>query len=291
MVILGESGAPSDCVDAFGLTERNYLAVARAAPADRSATLARVIEADIIPRLMIARERAPDRPPPVAARRLEVEPADIDEFAAMMVALDLRLATSVVSRALERGVAVETVLLDLLAPTAQRLGQMWVDDELTFTDVTVGLCTLQNLLRTVTAGDVVEPGTSHDGQVLVAATPGEQHTFGVLMLETLYRRAGWDTVGMPLAEAPEICAAVKRRDFVIVGFSLARESALGELSDLIGKVRAAARNPDLLVMVGGRVFNDDPALVRRVGADFTARDGREALIASRTAVCSRMRTH
>lgn len=291
MVILDEAGAPAECADVFGMPERDIRAMARAAPADRSATLARVIEADIIPRLMVARDSGHGRRSVSEAPVFEVDAEDIDAFAAMMVALDLRKAGIVVARALGSGVPVETVLLELLSPTAQRLGQMWVDDDLTFTDVTVGLCTLQNLLRSVTTGDAVEPRPLIDGRVLIAATPGEQHTFGVLMLESFFRRAGWDTVGMPLADACDICAAVSRRDFAIAGFSLARESAIDDLAQLIDEVRAASRSKTLLVMVGGRVFNDDPALVRLVGADLTARDAKEALIASQSAVCSRMRTH
>lgn len=288
-MVLDEAGAVADCMSAFGSAERELLKVARAAPAQRSATLARVIEADVIPRLMLARGLQPT--PPTTRRALEVHEQDIDDFAAMMVALDLRRANVIVASAIESGVDLETILLDLLAPTAQRLGQMWVDDEMTFTDVTVGLCSLQNVMRSLAAGDLAEPKTMIDGRVLVAATPGEQHTFGVLVLETLFRRAGWDTVGMPLADSDEICAAVSRRDFVIVGFSLARESALDELARLIRDVRAASRNETLTVMVGGRVFNDDPGLARRIGADLTARDGREALIASNNVVCSRVKTH
>lgn len=267
--------------------ERDLLVYSRGAPSQRSSALAQVIEADIIPRLLIARGGVV---PEVAGSRLEADADDIADFAAMMVALDLRKANLVVSGAIGNGVSVESVLLDLLAPTAQRLGQMWVDDDLTFTDVTVGLCTLQNLLRSVTAGDH-EPSTVVDGRILIAATPGEQHSFGTLMLETMFRRAGWDTIGMPMSDAREIRSLVSRRDFAIVGFSLSRESAIDELTALIEEVREASRNPRLVVMVGGRVFNENPALVRRVGADMTACDGRAALVASNNVVCSRMRTH
>lgn len=286
MVILDRADTIFGAPEAFG-SEPDVLVFSRGAPSQRSSALARVIETDIIPRLLLSRGGvAPSRPP----ARLDVEPDDIADFAAMMVALDLRRAHLVVARALDGGVPVETVLLDLLAPTAQRLGQMWVDDDLTFTDVTVGLCTLQNLLRSVTAGEP-EPEAVVDGRILIAATPGEQHTFGVLMLEAMFRRAGWDTVGMPMADVAEIRAMVSRRDFSIVGLSLSQESSLGELAALIADVREASRNPALLVMVGGRVFNEDGSLFRRVGADMTAADGRAALVASHDAVCSRVCTH
>lgn len=286
MVILDGAEIPFGATEAFG-SERDLRAFSRGAPDHRSSALARVIEADIIPRLLIARGGLAVEAP---ASRLDVDAEDIDGFAAMMVGLDLRKANLIVAGALDNGVTIESVLLDLLAPTAQRLGQMWVDDEITFTDVTVGLCTLQNLLRAVTVGEP-EPSEVVDGRILIAATPGEQHSFGALVLETMFRRAGWDTVGMPMSDAVEIRAMVARRDFAIAGFSLSRESALDDLATLIEEVRAASRNPKIVVMVGGRVFNDDPSLVRRVGADLTARDGRGALVASRDAVCSRVRTH
>ncbi len=286
--MVNQAFAPAECIEAFGASSRELLTVARGAPINRSAALARMIETDVIPRLMLARG-ADDAT--AAATVFDVDAEGIQEFAAMMVALDLRKAHMVVSRALDAGVTVESVLLDLLAPTAQRLGQMWVDDDLTFTDVTVGLCTLQNLLRGVTAGDAAEPKRVFDGRILVAAAPGEQHTFGVLMLETMFRRAGWEAVGMPLCDLDEIRAAVSRQMFSVVGFSLSQESALGELATLIGAVRAASMNRKIVVMVGGRVFNDAPDLVRQVGADLTAQDGRGAVIASENLVCSRVRTH
>lgn len=255
---------------------------------NRSATLARVIEADIIPRLLLATGRQPAEGP---TRALEVERTDVDAFAEMMIRLDLARANFVVAGALANGVSIETVLLELLSPTAKRLGEMWVEDLCSFTDVTVGLCALQSLLRSLTSGDAIDPKTMHDGRMMIAATPGEQHTFGVLMLETFFRRAGWDVVGMPLSTCDEILAAVGRKPFAIVGFSLSRESALGELTDLIKTVRKTSANSELSVMVGGRVFNDNPKLVRAVGADLTAADANRALVASHSVVCSRMQTH
>lgn len=262
--------------------------VAKSAAPNRSATLAQVIEADIIPRLLLATGRQVVQAP---AKALEVDADDVDDFARMMIGLDLARANLVVAGAIARGVALETVLLELFSPTARRLGDMWTDDLCSFTDVTVGLCALQSLLRSLTCGEVVEPQIMHDGRALIAATPGEQHTFGVLMIETFFRRAGWDVVGMPLSTGDEILAAVGRKSFEIIGFSLSRDAAVRELRDLIGAVRRSSANPQISVMVGGRVFNDDPGLVEAVGADLTAADANRALVASRNVVCSRVQTH
>jgi MerR family transcriptional regulator, light-induced transcriptional regulator len=262
--------------------------VARTALPNRSATLARVIEADVIPRLLLASGRTNEAP---AASSLHVEPQDIDDFARMMIEIDLAKAGIVVSRALAQGVALEAVLLQIFSPTAKRLGEMWTDDTCSFTDVTVGLCALQSLLRSLSSGDIVEPRALTGERILIAAAPGEQHTFGVLMLETFFRRAGWDVVGMPLAMRDELLASVSRKSFGMIGFSLSREDALADLGDLIADVRSASANRGLIVMVGGRVFNDSPELVRAVGADTTASDADEALIASQHLLCSRVQKH
>lgn len=287
MVNLDEPGA---CLrhDPLMLACSEAARVAKTALPNRSATLAQVIEADVIPRLLLTSGRS-SKAVPISG--LDVEPQDIDDFAHMMMAIDLAKAGVVVSKAMDRGVALETILLEIFAPTARRLGEMWVDDTCSFTDVTVGLCALQSLMRSLSSGDIVEPRVLTDARVLIAAAPGEQHTFGVVMLETFFRRAGWDVVGMPLAMREDLLASVARKSFNIVGLSLARDDALDELGELIAEMRSASANRSLVVMVGGRVFNDAPHLATAVGADTTASDAQQALIASQHLLCSRVRTH
>jgi methanogenic corrinoid protein MtbC1 len=287
VVSLDETRIRSNC-DPLAAASEDAGRMAGEAPHNRSATLAQMIEADIIPRLLLANGRPGEA---ALGAGLEADGQDIDDFARMMIGLDLARAGLVVAGAIARGVTIESVLLDLFAPTAKRLGEMWVEDLCTFTDVTVGLCALQSLLRSYTCGEVVEPSVMHDGRVLVAAAPHEQHTFGVLILETFFRRAGWDVVGMPMSSREEVLGAVSRRSFSIVGFSLSRDAALSELRDLIGATRRASVNPEIAVMVGGRVFNDAPGKVRFVGADLTAADADKALVASQHLLCSRVQTH
>lgn len=256
--------------------------------AARSATLVHLIEVDIIPRLLIANGWQAETAPTAA---LEVETGDIDDFARMMMSLDLARASLVIAGAREQGVSVESIMLNLFAPTANRLGHFWEEDICSFTDVTVGLCALQSLMRSLSSGDIAAEQVRHDGRVLIAATPHDQHTFGVLMLETFFRRAGWDVVGMPLCTRDEVLAAVSRREFSIIGFSAAREDMLPDLKLLISAVRCASLNSDVSVMVGGRAFLGHPSRVKQVGADLTAATADQALVASQHLLCSRVQTH
>lgn len=276
------------CADPMTSASDDVHRTKKGTPAVRSATLVHLIEVDIIPRLLIANGWQAESAPTAA---LDVEADDIYDFAQMMISLDLARAHLVIAGAREQGVSMENIMLKLFAPTANRLGVMWEDDDCTFTDVTVGLCALQSLVRSLSSGDIAAEQVRHDGRVMIAAAPHEQHTFGVLMLETFFRRAGWDVVGMPLSSRDEVLAAVSRREFSIVGFSAAREDMLPDLKLLISAVRSASLNSDVSVMVGGRAFLGQPSRVKQVGADLTAATADEALVASQHLLCSRVQTH
>ena len=49
------------------------------------------------------------------------------------------------------GLPVERVLLDLLAPSARLMGEMWTADQVSFVDVTLGLSRIQQMLRQLRA--------------------------------------------------------------------------------------------------------------------------------------------
>jgi methanogenic corrinoid protein MtbC1 len=269
------------------------------APADLAAGLARAIETEIIPRLMLtygvprrAREAAVTLPmsdiavAAVATTKTPAAPAQaafdaiaIERLAGQMLRGDLAAAGAELRAHQARGYALDSLFLDALAPAARRLGALWEDDRCTFVDVTIALCNMQCLLRDL-APDVVQDMRADSASavaVLLAAVPGEQHTFGVLMLEEFFRRAGAATTVITGTDAASIVAAVARSSFGMVGLSVGCESRLSATRDLIAAIRAASRNPAIMVMVGGAAFVGHPERLAMVGADATAIDARQAI--------------
>lgn len=246
----------------------------RDGPDAGSAKLVRTIEAEIIPRLMLA-HRAPsgDAVPEIG----DPTSAEVAEFAEIVLEHDVEVASSYVEALRARGVSLEVLFLHLLAPTARLLGDLWKEDVLTFTDVTVGLSRLQQLLRELSDPFENEAEHSINGhRALLAPGPGEQHTFGMLMVEEFFRRAGWDVAGGP-RDPGEMVQLVRREWFDVVGLSVSCDVHFDGLSAAIQAVRRASRNRGIGVLVGGRLFNERPELVARVGADATAVDGRQAI--------------
>jgi methanogenic corrinoid protein MtbC1 len=76
-------------------------------------------------------------------------------------------------------------------------------------------------------------------------------------------------VGPPLSE-DRLLADVRATWYDVVGFSVACDGRLDHLKREIARVRKASRNPRVLVLAGGRAFNEQPDLVARVGADASA---------------------
>ena len=221
-------------------------------------------------------------PPRVAPayRPAEASPAfgraEIDRFVECVRGHDDDLASAHVAALVERGVAVESIYLDLLAPTARQLGELWSDDACDFVDVTIALGRLQRVLREVSHLFVGRGTQADGGRVLLSCIPGEQHSLGLFMVSEFFVRDGWEvSLGAPIGEC-DIGTLLREEWYDVVGFSVACNSRLSYLSREIPRLRKQSRNRRIAVLVGGRVFNDQPEMVERVRADAACADARAA---------------
>jgi methanogenic corrinoid protein MtbC1 len=250
----------------------------RAAFRPREATspdaLARVIESDIIPRLLMTHRDDSQLARAVAQPDAAIPNGYADLFAAATLTEEVGPLLARVESLMAGGVTVETIYLHLLAPAARRLGAWWDEDACDFVDVTMGLWRCQEIVHALSA---LIPGAAPvagaERRALFAPAPGEQHGLGALIVEEFFRRDGWQTWSVPALDADELVALVAGRAFDIVGLTVSVERHVEPLRRSIAALRKASRNPDILVLVGGRVFTERPDLAAEIGADGTAADG------------------
>ena len=115
---------------------------------ERLSRLARIIEGEIVPRLLIslgsgyrtAARPAPDRRPSFQ---------DVAELARLLLAPQGDQADAYVEVMREQGASLECIYTELLAPAARRLGELWERDECDFAELTTGLRRLVSVLRQV----------------------------------------------------------------------------------------------------------------------------------------------
>ncbi|GJE04982.1 hypothetical protein AOPFMNJM_0275 [Methylobacterium jeotgali] len=235
--------------------------------------LARVVEADIIPRLMLAHRQdagpsggniLPDTDQVEAFTDLILAPAGAD--------FDSRLSALLAS-----DLAPDSLLLDLLAPTARHLGTLWEDDLCDFVEVTRAMGRLQRIMRAVTHRFDRAPHAPRNGRsVLLLPCPGDTHSFGLTVVARFFHESGW-AVSCRTAANEDVVSQVRDGWFDVVGLSLACEVLVPRMTEMIAGIRRHSRNPALRVIVGGPVFLADPGRVGQVRADATAHDARQAV--------------
>jgi MerR family transcriptional regulator, light-induced transcriptional regulator len=245
----------------------------------RQALLATTIETEIIPRLMLAHRQTPEQIKSRRKKKYTFEKSEVIEFARLVVIHDVAVASAYVDAMTKQGATLEAVFTQLFSPAARHLGDMWNEDRCTFSEVTIGLARIQQLVHELSPFFEAEKTPCALGRsALLAPLPGEQHSLGVLIVEEFFRRAGWD-VWVPLGSSQsDLLQTVSQERFDVVGFSVSGQGLLDRIASGITEIRKASINPNIVVMVGGRFFNDHPEYVAQVGADATDHDGSQAVV-------------
>lgn len=247
--------------------------------------LLRAIESQVIPRLLLTHPSPPQAVPATGETASEaVRPAESEVvgFTSIVLQGSTDEAIAFMRDLHASGISADSIYLDLLAPSARYLGELWTTERSDFVEVTVALHRLQDLahkfsayLRGMDDAQTVLPAGP---RALCVAMPGEQHVFGAQLVGEFLRRASWDVWDAPGATEPDIISLLTREWFTIVGISVSTLDQPEVLAGLVRRVRRASLNPDLRVMVGGLPFDEHPERAALVGADATARDGRDAVV-------------
>jgi len=255
-------------------------------PRDWTELLKRTIEAEIIPHLLSARPRC-DAVTKPESRRLSQ--ADVAAFVDLIIADDMDRVRAVADRVIVRAGGRDALLHELLAPAADLLGEMWVQDVCDFTTVTLGVYRLDQIMKetaTVQPDDYVP--VTHDRTILLLPSPGEQHSFGLNMVADMFRENGWCVRAGPAVARAKLVELVAGEWFDLIGLSVTAERALKGLPACIREVRQASCNPDLGVFAGGRAIREHGERSRFLGADSVLNDPRQALIRANDFVDARV---
>jgi methanogenic corrinoid protein MtbC1 len=242
-------------------------------PALQPISVVRTIRTRIIPKIVLALRSTPKAPEP----HKQESPTAIAQFAVLVLGDKEVAAFAFVQETIAQGTSVESVFIDLLAPTAQYLGELWESDATDFASVTLGVGRLQLIMRQL--GEVFfEQRSPPDGgeSALLTTIPGEQHSFGLSMVAEFFRRAGWNLCTGPFSSHRELTSVVHSHWFDVVGFSVSSDRWLNELRQDIHDIRRESRNPNVGIMLGGPLLALDPGLVASMGADMMSLDATTA---------------
>lgn len=228
----------------------------------RQDVLRSVVETVLIPQL--AALHATDLVQPAVDPR-------IAELARLLIAADPKAGDIQVAALQSLSRSISSLCTELYEPLARSLGDLWQDDDCSELEMTIALCRVQTAMRSATAGTQRQTPGADLPAVLVAPQPGEQHRLGASLDAEVLWQAGWNTQ----YEAPETDEALEQLVadtwFDALDLSLSssfrREQWLPRMAQTIQNVRDASRNPQLVVVVGGRMFYEHEEIGTDIGAD------------------------
>jgi len=240
--------------------------------------LKRTVEAEVIPRLLMARRPLKVLSADRAAEVYAPSEVQVSDLVDLLLGGEPPASATFVEAMRDVGTSAESLYLDLLTPAARRLGVMWEEDLCDFTDVTVGLIRLQSIMRMLAPAFIGEVDLRRTGlRALLVQTPGEQHGLGLAMVAQFFSRAGWDVWSEPVATSADLVDMVRHEFVSVVGISVSCSDRLDAIAHDIRSIRRCSRNPAVGIMVGGPPFIEHPQLAAMIGADATASNGREAV--------------
>jgi methanogenic corrinoid protein MtbC1 len=240
-------------------------------PDNSGSLLTKVIEGEIIPRLFLAHSSL-QAPPKDYTGHLPC-----DAFARLVLVSEPDEIVADIESLLDNAITLESIFSELLAPVAHKLGELWLADFCSFADVTLALSRLHSVLHHISRRHAGSPFRAVGRRAYFAPVPGEQHTFGVAVMEEIFHHAGWETSCDHTPTAAGILHRAATESLDIIGFCVGCQESLDPLSDLIEKTRDVSRNRDLAIMVGGGLFVDNQDLAARFGNATIVADGVNAV--------------
>lgn len=255
-------------------------------PQRRQAAIERVVEADIIPRLLAtyhARAAAAGTPIPAAPASPPTTPrhraTDATSLALGVIGPKPEDAVaSAITRLIAEGEAAEVRCLELIADAARYLGILWTEDRAGFEEVTLGMFHLQRMAHDIApmTRRVTLPQGSPQKTLLLLTLESEQHRLAHSLLANCFDSAGWQVSRLQVSSTDDVARLVSAVDYDVVGFSMATDVQLNRVHHCIKAVRAASHNRHVIIMVGGALILATPSLVETLGADGTGASAAEA---------------
>ncbi|WP_299632511.1 B12-binding domain-containing protein [uncultured Roseobacter sp.] len=168
-------------------------------------------------------------------------------------------------------------VIDLYIPRAACcLGQSWVDDDITFADVTVGALRLQAFLEEASAQSRLELVTNDARLRAIVVLPrGEQHFLGVSVVAAQLRRMGCE-VSVSFDECLDALSArviEEQPDMVLI--SCSRRETLETIKETVQVIRQVPMGP--MIALGGAVMLDADDLKERTGVDIVTGTAKDAV--------------
>jgi methanogenic corrinoid protein MtbC1 len=169
------------------------------------------------------------------------------------------------------GTPINYIVLELVPQIAKELGKKWEEDELSFAEVSIGVNRLERVIHRL---DYLFQANQLDRQknksIFITVCPGSQHTLGTLILSNFFIFKGWQVYRPYEARIESIIHGIQVRAHQALAISVSSNDQLEKLPDLIELLKEKSQNPEIIVLLGGSLYNKSPEAFHHIQVDVKA---------------------
>ena len=193
------------------------------------------------------------------------------EFLRVLLAGERGKASGLISGAIDSGISIRDIYLQVLKPCLYEVGRMWQTAQITVAHEHFFSAATQFLMSELYPR--IHKHVSPGGRVAVAAcVEGELHEIGLRMISDLLELEGWRTfylgANTPALSVVEIAREKKAQ---VLALSICLPSSGPALRELISAARERLAN-EVKIVIGGYSISIDPVYAASFGADGIAGD-------------------
>ncbi|WP_053226844.1 cobalamin B12-binding domain-containing protein [Solirubrobacter soli] len=200
-----------------------------------------------------------------------------DALLAALLARDSARARTAVETALQEGVPIPDIYLEMLEPALREVGHRWAMGALNIAEEHYATAVAQSILDGLSRRMTRAP---KDGRLaVVSGTPDELHAVGLRMVADFLEADGWEVILLgPGAPAHDIAALVESEQPDLVALSTATAGVIEGVVEVLRSLHAIEPRP--CIVAGGQFWTAETSpTALEFGADLVFQDPREFVAA------------
>ncbi|MGF7162907.1 methanogenic corrinoid protein MtbC1 [Rhodoligotrophos appendicifer] len=225
----------------------------------------------------------------LAQTRTAAERHRVDRFVEALFEGEVEECECIVDSAMDEVGDPQRVVEVLFEPTAQIIDHAWRNDERDFLKITAAMYRMQRVFRRLTSLHPPAADIEPVRCALLAPAPGEQHMFGLSVVDDAFRRAGWDVDCCGCEEEAAMFSLAAANEYRVIGLSISTDRVAPDISSIVGRLRCTSRNKSVVLMAGGSWVIGSPQSAIDAGFDLVAADAISAVKTARRIVSARAR--
>ena len=186
-------------------------------------------------------------------------------------------AVDLIMKEARSGQNISDIYLNVFEPALKEIGRLWSLKQVSVAQEHFASAVTEQVMSQIFP--LLIRGRTNKLTAVTMTVCGDLHEIGIRFITDFLEMDGWNTyyLGTNLCNQ-DLIDALDQYNPDLLSVSVTMDFNVNMAQHLIDNIRANSTHRVLKVMVGGHPFQQDPGLWKKIGADATSRDAREAVV-------------